>query len=248
MFVIAHRGANKFAPQNTIEAFVKAADMGADGVETDVRITKDGQLVLCHNTTVNKTSNGRGKVMNLYFGDMRDMDFGSWFGRRFSNTPIPTLDDFLEVMKTTDVSILDIELKPVTHKDLSFVPEVIYKVRSHGLLDRLLISSFDRKILIKAKAIDERVKTGFLYPFFGEAVAMRFVSPVNMAAKSGFDYILPHCSYINEGIVKKAHKAGLKIAPWTVNDISLIDKLCAWGADGVITDYPDIMKNKIESI
>lgn len=110
MFVIAHRGANKLAPQNTIHAFLKAAELKSDGVETDVHVTKDGELVLCHNGTVDKTSDGKGRISDMSLSDLKRFDFGSWFGRRFKNTTIPTLDEFLQTMKDTAVSVLNIEL------------------------------------------------------------------------------------------------------------------------------------------
>lgn len=248
MFVIAHRGANKFAPQNTIEAFRIACEQGSDGVETDIRITRDGKLVLCHNNTVNKTSNGKGKIAKLYFDELENLDFGSWFGSRYCNTVIPTLDAFLEAMKGTDISILDIELKPVKSTNISFVAEVLYKVNEYGLSDKLLISSFDEEILKKVKALDSNIKTGLLYPSVSDAVIRKVKSPISKAVKYGYDYLLPQHSYVSEGLIRKAHKAGIKVAPWTVNDISLLDKLYAWDADGVITDYPNIMKNKIESM
>ncbi len=248
MFVIAHRGANKFAPQNTLEAFKKAAEQGSDGVETDIRITRDGKLVLCHNTTVNKTSNGRGKIAKLYYKDLADFDFGSWFGSKFQHTFIPTLEDFLQTMSGTNISILDIELKPVSHRDISFVAEVLYDVEKYGLSDKLLISSFDESILKKVKALNENIKVGLLYPSIGDIAKNKIKAPINRAVKYGYDFLLPQHAYVSEGMIRKAHKANVKVAPWTVNDISLIDKLYAWEADGVITDYPDIMKNKIESI
>ncbi len=248
MFVIAHRGANKFAPQNTLEAFKKAAEQGSDGVETDIRITRDGKLVLCHNTSVNKTSNGRGKIAKLYYKDLSDFDFGSWFGSKFQHTFIPTLDEFLQTMSSTSISILDIELKPVSHKDISFVAEVLYDVEKYGLTDKLLISSFDENILKKVKALNKNIKVGLLYPSIGDIAKNKIKAPIYKAVKYGYDFLLPQHTYVSEGMIKKAHKENIKVAPWTVNDISLIDKLYAWEADGIITDYPDIMKNKIESI
>ena len=150
MFVIAHRGANKLAPQNTIHAFLKAAELKSDGVETDVHVTKDGELVLCHNGTVDKTSDGKGRISDMCLSDLKRFDFGSWFGSRFKNTTIPTLDEFLQTMKDTAVSVLNIELKPQKGGRLDFVDTVIQKAKEYGLADKLFISSFDYRILDKA--------------------------------------------------------------------------------------------------
>ncbi|MCQ2481532.1 MAG: hypothetical protein MJ121_05390 [Clostridia bacterium] len=249
MFVIAHRGACKYAPQNSLEAFRIASELGADGVETDVRVTKDGKLVLCHNTKINKLSNGKGRVSKLYYEQLQTYDFGSWFGSRYENTTIPTLKEFLDVMKDTNAGIIDIELKPVSGNDLSFVAELLYEAEKAGLTDKLLISSFDYKILNKVKSLNENVKVGFLYPRAGVKAIKDWVkSPIDMALRFNFDYLLPFMGYTSEALIRKAHKMGLKVAPWTINEITDAHKLIQWGADGLITDYPNIMKNKIESM
>lgn len=247
MFVIAHRGANKFAPQNTIEAFRKAAELDSDGVETDVRTTKDGHLILCHNSAVNGTSDGTGKIKNMYLGEIINLDFGSWFGGKFENTAIPTLDDFFRTMKETDMKIINIELKPEKGKE-NLVGRVISKAEDYGLKDRLMISSFDAGLLIKAKEISPDVKTGYLYPYYGNIVLAKFFDPVYKAMKNRIEFILPQYSYVTRELIQKAHKYGVKVAAWTVNNINLIRRFHEWEMDGVITDYPDIMKNKINSL
>lgn len=248
MIVIAHRGANRFAPQNTLHAFQKAAELRSDGVETDVHVTKDGHLVLCHNSTVNKTSNGKGRISDLNLSDLRGFDFGSWFGSKFKNTRIPTFDEFLSSMKNTAVSVLDIELKPQRNGRLDFVEDVIEKVKEYGLESKLFISSFDYKILERVKQVDSKIQTGYLYPAMGEVIKRRIVGPLSLAEKYDIDYILPHHGYASKKLIKKAHDAGIKVGVWTVNKIEKVERLLEWGVDQIITDVPDIIKNKIESM
>lgn len=245
MLVIAHRGANKYAPQNTLEAFDKALEQNADGVETDVRITKDGHLVLCHNSSIKATSDGNGKIREKYLGELFNYDFGSWFGSKFENTSIPTLDEFLRRMKQGGARIIDIELKrDKTGRDI--VPRVIAKIREYGLEGNALISSFDAGLLRLSKQIAPEIKTGYLYPFYSTVLRNRIFDPVQNALKNGFDFLLPHRSFLSEDLIKRAHSKGVKVMPWTVNDISVINKYNDWGLDGVITDYPDIMINKLK--
>ena len=245
MLVIAHRGANKYAPQNTLEAFDVALGQNADGVETDVRITKDGHLVLCHNSTIKATSDGKGKINEKYLGELFNYDFGSWFGSKFENTAIPTFDEFLQRMKQGGAKLIDIELKR-DKPGKNIVPRVIARIKEYNLESNALISSFDSGFLRLSKEICPEIKTGFLYPFFGTAVKNKIFDPVQTALKNGFDFLLPHRSFINEDLVKRAHNSGIKVMPWTVNDISLINKYSEWDVDGVITDYPDIMLHKLE--
>ncbi len=247
MLVIAHRGANRYAPQNTLDAFRKAIEQKADGVETDVRITKDGHLVLCHNSTIKATSDGSGRVNEKYLGELFNYDFGSWYGSRFENTAIPTLDEFLREMKAGGAGLIDIELKR-DKLGKNVVSRVIDLVRKYSLEDKVLLSSFDTNLLRLAKEIEPSVRTGRLYPIFGNAVSTKLGDPVRNAYKNGYDFLLPFRSYFTEDIVRRAHEYGIKVMPWTVNKIELIAKFRQWGVDGIITDYPDIMRHKIESL
>ena len=247
MLIIAHRGANKYAPQNTLEAFDKAIEQQADGVETDVRITKDGHLVLCHNSTIKATSDGKGKIREKYLGELFNYDFGSWFGSRYENTSIPTLDEFLRRMKEKNVGLIDIELK-ADKLGKTIVDRVIAKVHEYGLSGKAMISSFDAALLRYSKETDSEIKTGYLYPYFSSTLRSKIFDQVQNAKKNSFDFLLPHRSFLNGELVKSAHDNGIKVMPWTVNDINLINKYALWGVDGIITDYPDIMRNKLNSL
>ncbi len=247
MLVIAHRGANRYAPQNTLDAFKKAIEQKADGVETDVRITKDGHLVLCHNSTIKATSDGSGRVNEKYLGELFNYDFGSWYGSKFENTSIPTLDEFLREMKAGGANLIDVELKR-DKRGKNIVSRVIDQIRKYSLEEKVLISSFDTALLNLAKEIEPEIKVGRLYPIFGNTIATKFGDPVKNAYKNGYDFLLPYRNFFNEETVRKAHNYGIKVMPWTVNKIEQIAGFKSWGVDGIITDYPDIMRHKIESL
>ena len=110
--IIAHRGANKRAPQNTLPAFQKAIEMGTDGFETDVHLSKDGVPVICHNYTIDETSNGTGKIEEMTLEELKKYDFGSYYDPKFKDTPLPTLDEFLDLATGKGLKVLNIELKP----------------------------------------------------------------------------------------------------------------------------------------
>src|SRR5574344_2001421 len=105
--VISHRGANKYAPQNTLAAFEKSVQIGIDGFETDVHITKDEQLVICHNYTIDETSDGEGEISKMTLAQLKGYDFGSYFSPKFAGTRLPTVDEFLTFVETTDISVLN---------------------------------------------------------------------------------------------------------------------------------------------
>lgn len=246
LFVIAHRGANRFAPQNTIHAFRKAIEQRSDGVETDVHLTKDGHLVLCHDPSVNRTSDGRGRISDLLLSELREFDFGGWFGSRFRDTRIPTFDEFLRMIKDSALPLMDIELKPQRNR-AGFVKSVLDKVAEYGLTDKLFVSSFDPTLLAEVKQLNPAVKTGFLYPGIGELRRSKSLSPLKVAELFQIDYLLPHRLFATEGLIKRAHRAGRRVGVWTVNQLDTVEKLIRWGADGIITDMPDVVRNKIES-
>ncbi len=247
--IISHRGANKYAPQNTIPAFEKAIELGTDGFETDLHITKDGHVVICHNYTIDETSTGKGKIAEMTLDELRRYDYGSYFSKKFEGTQIPTIDDFLSLVEKTDIKILNIEIKPPKEKETAIVRETIRAVKEHGLFDKLLISSFSPEILREAKRIDRNCKTGFLYAPNSPTtplVAWRIISYVKSL---GCDAVHPHFIFVNKKYIEKAHAAGLMVNPWTVDLPEIIDNMMRWGADGIITNLPDVvgkMKERYE--
>ena len=239
--VIAHRGANKYAPQNTLAAFKKAYELGCDGFETDVHITKDGKVVICHNYTIDETSTGKGKVADMTLDELKGYDFGSYYSKKFEGTKIPTLDEFLSFVETTDISVLNIEIKSPKEAETAIVKETIKAVKGHNLFDRLLISSFDPKLLIEAKMIDSKCKTGFLYSPKSPTLLQMAWRQLRFTKSIGCDAVHPHHVFVNKKFVEDAHNMGIKVNPWTVDGVFTIDRLLKIGCDGIITDLPDVV-------
>lgn len=246
-FVISHRGANKYAPQNTLPAFERAYEIGCDGFETDVHITKDDKIVLCHNYTIDETSNGTGLIADKTLDELKSYDFGSYFNKRFAGTEIPTIDEFLSFVETTDISVLNIEIKSPKKNETAIVRETIKAVKEHGLFDKLLISSFDPKLLVEAKQIDKSCKTGFLYAPNRLITYTMLLWPIRFAKSIGCDALHPQYFYVNPAYTKAAHKAGLLVNPWTVDMELAINTMISFGADGIITNYPDMTGGLIQA-
>ena len=134
--IISHRGANRYAPQNTMPAFRRSLDLGVDGFETDVHVSKDGHIVICHNYDVNATSNGMGRISSMTLAQLRELDFGSYYSSAFRNTKIPVLSEFLELVNKSDISIMNIELKSPRERETGIVKKTIDAVKEYGLFDR----------------------------------------------------------------------------------------------------------------
>ncbi len=239
--VISHRGANRVAPQNTIPAFEKSLEIGCDGFETDIHLTADGYPVICHNYTIDETSNGSGNVKDKTLAELRTYDFGSYYDKKFEGTTLPTLEEFLAVSKKGDIEIMNIEIKPPLDGNYEIVAKTIDAVKEYGLFDRLLISSFDPKVLVECKKVDPKCKTGFLYaPNRKEYYLHMLFGYVKVAKEIKADYLHPHYLAVNKRYVRRLHNNGVKVNVWTVNKPETAMKLIKWGVDGLITDLPDM--------
>jgi glycerophosphoryl diester phosphodiesterase len=244
--IIAHRGSNKKAPQNTLPAFRQAIAEGTDGFETDVHLTKDKQLVICHNYTINDTSDGRGDITSYTLAELKKFDFGSYFSREFANTQLPTLDEFLGLVGPADAEIINIEIKSQKDRSTEIVYHTLDEIKRHGVLDRIIISSFDPRVLKAVKAIEPRCKTAFLYPTNDPFVCRFIAVPFFIAKSAGVDILHPAAPMVNKSMVHLAHKLGYKVNVWTVNEPSTIRRLVACGVDGLITDCPGKTREYVE--
>lgn len=243
--IIAHRGANKRAPQNTLPAFQKAIEMGTDGFETDVHLSKDGVPVICHNYTIDETSNGTGKIEEMTLEQLKKYDFGSYYDPKFKDTPLPTLDEFLDLAMGKGLKVLNIELKPEkdTARRETLVRKTLEAVEARGLSDILLISSFSKEILEYIKQIAPECKTAFLYPAGYKRAFLAFLPPFGAMKKMKCHAAHPHKLCIRGKFVENAHKNGLEVNVWTVDESEEIRTMIKAGVDGIITDCPDRVRN-----
>ena len=243
--VIAHRGANKRAPQNTLPAFQKAIEMGTDGFETDVHLSKDGVPVICHNYTIDETSNGTGKIEDMTLEQLKKYDFGAYYDAKFKGTPLPTLEEFLDLAVGKGLKVLNIELKPEsdTARREMLVRKTLEAVEARGLSDILLISSFSKEILNYIKQVAPECKTAYLYPAGYKRAYLAFLPPFGAMKKMKCHAAHPHKLCIRGSFVENAHKKGIEVNVWTVNESEEIRKLILAGVDGIITDCPDRVRS-----
>ena len=243
--IMAHRGANTYAPQNTLPAFQKAFELGFSSFETDIHRTKDNIIVVCHDYKINNVSDGIGKIADYSLDLLRSYDFGSYFSDSFKNLRISTLDDLLELVKKETASgIMNIEIKSPKNGENGIVEQLIESVKNHGLFDRLLISSFDVKLLLHAKKISADCRTGLLYPGTKSAVNTMY-PPFRIAKEIGAYSLHPFHKTLNKEIVNLAHSFGFKICAWTVNKKTDMQKCLKLGVDALITDQPELARDTI---
>lgn len=246
--VIAHRGASAYAPENTISAFKKAFELGIDILEIDVHQTKDRELVVLHDGTVNRTTNGTGKVKNTTFEELRKLDAGSWFSKDFIGEKIPSLKEVFEI--TPDSIVLLIEIKKGSETYPGIENRVIQLISEYNLKERVILKSFDDKILQEFKNIDPEIPR--LKVFVGQISFLRIVIDYSLNFGSVLDndvqYIQAHWLGITKCLIDKAHKRGYKVYVWDVNNEKRMKDLILMGIDGIETDYPDKLKKILTEV
>ena len=164
--VIAHRGASGTAPENTMAAFRQAVEMGADMIELDVQRTKDGQVVVIHDATLERTTNGSGAVRELTYAEIEQLDAGSWFGegQEFAGERVPLLKEVLEFTKGK--CALNIEIKNIPYADPGIEQAVVDLLHETGFLEQVIISSFDHSCLHRIARLEPNVPTACLFSHY----------------------------------------------------------------------------------
>ncbi|MEH7884194.1 glycerophosphodiester phosphodiesterase family protein [Bacillus sp. JJ1609] len=232
---VAHRGAAGYAPENTIAAFDKGVEMKADYIELDVQRSKDGELVIIHDTTVDRTTDGTGRVGDLTFDELRSLDAGSFKGEQFAGEKIPTFEEVLDRYHGK-VGIL-IEMKS---------PELypgIEEAVAQELKERNLDKPQNNKIIIQSFNFESMKKMDALLPEVPIGVLTYSNLHVTDAALQEFakyaDYFNPSYSLVTKDLVDKVHSLGMEIQSWTVRSHEAAQFLIDMEVDGIITDYPD---------
>lgn len=222
MLIIGHRGASAHAPENTFAAFDLALDQGADAVETDIRATKDGVLVLMHDPTVDRTTDGRGPIADLTASDVQSLDAGSWFAPQFAGQRVPTLDAFLQRYSRRLPVLLEIKV-PGTEGS-------ILDLASQHQADAVFVS-FHVPSLEQVLRLDDRARVGMISTEMNEDLIRR---AVDLRAQE----IIVRGSAITPQLVDSAHHLGLAVWAWGIPDENQLLRLESAGVDGCAVDWP----------
>src|SRR5262244_4166653 len=200
MLVIGHRGASGHAPENTLAAFRKSLAMGATFIETDLQLSRDARFVAIHDSTVDRTTNGRGAVHDLSLAELRRLDAGAWFGSEFAGERIPTLEEVLEFAKKHDV-VFYLELKPAGSWGGEHA--LIGALRDSGEIARTVVISFDSRILQALRRIEPTVMTGLL--FNGQ-----IERPLDRAVEVGARQLVIRGDLVSPALLSDARKRDLQ--------------------------------------
>lgn len=228
----AHRGASGYAPENTMEAFRMAHHMKADGIELDIHMTKDGRVVVSHDETIDRCSNGTGRIIDMTFKELQSYDFSNHLPE-YANVKIPSLEEVLYYIKNTSMTV-NIEIKSgmVNYKGIE--EKALSLVEKLGLKKRVIFSSFNHYSLLHIKQIEKTIPIGLLY---SEAIVDPYIYAEYLKAEAIHPF---YYTLALPGIVANCHKKGILVNPWTVNTAEHLAWMFKIGVDAVITNYPDV--------
>jgi len=233
MMLIAHRGASGSAPENTLAAFRKAIELGADYVELDVCASRDRHIVVFHDDALERTTDGRGLVCDQKLAQLKRLDAGSWFDPRFAREKIPTLYEVIRLVKPTQTGLF-IEMKPGPHLDGAFEQALTRLLVREEMTARSFVMSFNHAAVGRVKELDPNLR-GLLLA--GRRTPLPTLLRAVQAHRA--DGVSVKVSLVNESLVSAIHQRGLRVVVWTANSPRQMRRLVRLGVDGITTDFPE---------
>lgn len=236
----AHRGFSGKYPENTMLAFQKAVEAGADGIELDVHFTKDKELVIIHDETIDRTCvNGKGVVAKMTLEELKQYDVSATHPE-CGRCEVPTLREYFEYIEDKDI-ITNIELKTNKNPYPGLEKAVYDMIKEFGLEDKIIISSFNYFSIMRFKELMPEMPCGFLEESW-------LIDFCDYAKKFGVEYLHPMFNMITDEFAKEAHEKGLGLNTFTVNTREDMEDMIRKGVHGIIGNYPDLAKQVIEEM
>ncbi|MBW4081324.1 glycerophosphodiester phosphodiesterase family protein [Paenibacillus sp. S150] len=239
--ILAHRGASAYAPENTMAAFGLARDMGAEGIELDVQLTRDGKLVVIHDLSIDRTSNGTGLVGGLTLEELRQHDFSYTFGGKYGNdgSRLPELGEVMEFAMHHGL-YLNIETKDYSRPYGEVNMRTAELVRRYGYAENTLISSINHNAVALLKRDYPEIRTAI-------AFMESFYRLEEYAANCRADVLHPYYLGVDEDFMELANRSRFEVNPWTVDDEAEIIRLRNLGVTRIMTNKPDLGRECLKS-
>jgi glycerophosphoryl diester phosphodiesterase len=254
--VIAHRGASGLAPENTLDAFRLALDLGAEGIELDVQLSSDGQAVVIHDARVDRTTDASGRVADFTADQLEGLNAGRWFERRLSIRPrlramverarrdgfarpsVPTLESALRFLAGAQLKRIYIEIKGRASEREALVEATLALTRRFWLERSVTVLSFDHEAIRLVKEIAPEIRTAATFPITGRAL-VKAGSIIASAKRVGADEAAIHFGLATRRAVRAMHEHGLAVSVWTVNRPVMMRRAVEAGVDAIMTNFPN---------
>ncbi|WP_046175492.1 glycerophosphodiester phosphodiesterase [Domibacillus indicus] len=243
---VSHRGASGYAPEHTLISYEMGEKLNGDYIEIDLQMTKDKQLVAMHDETLDRTTNGKGFVKNYTLAEIKQLDAGSWFNKKYpqnrkrayEGATVPTLEEIFQYFGPNANYYIETK-SPQVYPEME--NELLYLINKYGInKNTLLIQSFSAESLLKIHELDHSIKLVQLFLYTSEAV---ITEEEIKAIKKYAIGIGPNYAFLSKEYVEKVTASGLEIHPYTVNDKETMKTLIDWGVTGMFTNFPDVLFN-----
>lgn len=243
--ILGHRGASAIAPENTLVAFSRAIRDGADGIEFDVRLSRDRVPIVIHDATLMRTGLTEGVIGELSVRELQEVDVGGWFsskGVSFSGEKLPTLVQVFDLFASIS-GLLYIEMKCDRDEGLALAAEVVKLIQVAEMQKRVVVESFDLPAIAEVKTIDREIRTAALFePRVSKPIStIRRLKMIDVACRHKADEIALHHTLASPRVVERARSEGLQVVVWTVDDREWIARARATGIKALIANNPGAM-------
>lgn len=230
----AHRGASRYCPENTMSAFRKALEFGVDRIECDIQLSKDGQPVVFHDFSLDRTTDGSGLLSEHTLSELKALNAGQWFSKESGSATIPTLEEVLSEFK--DEIALSLELKEMASRQSSIAKQVVDLIASYKMEDQVLFMSFNHPLLYEVRKLSNDSVTQVI-------CGARLVKPIRYLRDLNAQGINMPPHFLSESIVEGIHKAGFHVSGSLVDDPAILEKYLEWGVEMFDTNVPQLMLN-----
>lgn len=231
--IIAHRGSSKEAPENTMAAFRLALEQGCDAIELDIHLSADRRVIVCHDATIDRTTDGTGAIVEMTAAQLQQYDAGSWFGATFAGERLPLLEEVLDLVPAS----IGINIEIKSHQHPEVIGTVLALLESRNRLGSVFFSSFGHDCMVRLKQAAPSARVGLLY----DSEAAECLSYFDRQQVEGYS-LHPHKAYVDGSYIDAVKQQGLQIYPWTVDDPERMRELLRAGASGIITNRPKLMR------
>lgn len=239
---IAHRGFAGIAPENTLISFQKALEHKPDAVECDVHLSADGRLMVIHDETLERTTNGKGKVGEMTFTELRKLDAGSWYSKKYQGEKIPSLEELIDLVKGKTGLCVELKGKGTASKTVELIEKF-------NIIDKCSLFSFMPEEILLAKQLNPAISTLLLRYF--DPKKPETLKPLEVAHQvlsSHANILGINKESVSPELIHLMHQRAITVGVYTVNTEEWMNKLINWDVDGIVSDYPDLLMNTLKGL
>ncbi len=242
LIITGHRGAGGLAPENTLASIQLALDLGVDRIEIDVQQTNDNVIIVLHDRTLRRTTNGFGFVKNMNYKDLLAFSAGIKFNKVYEDEKIPTLEQVIDLINGRVELVIETKYSYLYYPNIE--RHILNIIKNKNAFGWCKIISFNDRALFRINKLNKQIRTGKLFVGKHAKLPLSYDVTINFKPLGRYDFvdeIIVQHKYATQALIDEVHKFGKELHVWTVNDPETIEKLIERGVDGIISDYPNLL-------